>query len=401
MKISFLYLLGTIFLGAALPALGQGPLKPVVRGLNIASKVTSAAAVAETQAAFAVRAERFVLPGFDLRNAANLVTTLADSPHKQLLSSHTSYTQDNAQISRVLVDIYSRRTPLAPQVISQVHSLVKDSYLKKVINKQLSDNDYVGLLWDLSGFYSLPPNNHISFSTASGFSPTGNINLSKDVFIGTTLSFLNHHPHKVPLRLREMLKAPQIGAKYKGIVNTLLREPTPFSQQTTQGFSSVLSEIYTEYSQLLRQAYQSEEVQTTVSFYNKALNELENFAAAHERAPRWDGPMEERLLYNQLMIITRNNPFNQFTEALQPLQEIKDILAKYPVSTLSWEETLAQVELFIQRNGFFPRSYEATGGNTTEEELRLLDQIKYYTFRHPQLRKGLGELKVKYNLPLD
>ena len=372
-----------------MPALGQKSLGPVLNGLDIAGEVSTAV----------TRAERFVLPGFS-RTPANLAITLADSPYKQFLNSRASYLKNTSNAFYLLMALRAQaiswQNPPSPQIMSRLHTFVKDPYLKQSIDKKLANNNSAGAMQDLSEFYGLP----LTLQPGSLFNPMENVNFAEDVFVTTTLNFLNRNPHKVPWQLRKMLKVPQIGAKYKGIVNTILCEPTPFSPQTAQNFSTILRTVHSEYSQLLRQAYQSPEVQITISFYNQALNELEDFVAAHNRAPRWDGPIQERKLYNQLMVITRDNPYNQFTEALDPLQKIQRILIQYPANTLSWEETLEKVELFIQKNGFFPRSYEATGGNTTEEELQLLDQVKYHTFHHPQLRNNLNALKAKYHLPL-
>lgn len=344
---------------------------------------------------------RFILPAFDGTNPANLAITLADSPHKQLLNSHTSYVQNNTQVFRALTSLRNRivlpQNIQPPEMINQLRPLVKDTYLMKIVDQNLSKGNYAGALWDLTDFYGLLG---APWPSDYGFGITKNTHFTEDVFVDTTLDFLNRHPHKVPLRLREMLKNPQVGLKFKGSVQEFLRQPTPFSKESSQAFSSLLRAIYSDYSQLLTQAYQSPEVRITISYYNQALHELEKFVDVHQRAPRWDGPVEEKQLYNRLMIITRDNPFNRFTEALYPLQEIKNILAKYPVSTLSWEETTARLETFIEQHGFYPRSYGATNGNTTEEELRLLDQVHFYTYHHPQLENEIEQLKIKHHLPL-
>lgn len=395
------YLLMTACLWMSLPSWGQAPLEGAATGLNILNKVTSATRGAMVTA----RSERFILPGFDLTNPANLAVTLGNGPHKKLLNSHTSYTQYDFQALQSLREIHSFATDPhmgkgAPYLIHQLKNFVKEPYLMRVMKEDLSHHQYDLAMRDLADFYGLS----VEFIPRSSGYFAGypwNMTSDEDIFVFTTIDFLNRHPHKVPLRLREMLKTPEIGSQYKGIINAYLRQPMPFSQECIPGLISTLREIYGKYDTSLKQAHQSQEVRITRSYYNQVLTDLEDFVAVHHRAPRWDGPMEERHLYNQLTVITHENFFNLFTEALHPLQQIKDILAQYPTVLFSWQSTIERIEAFIQKNGFYPRSYAATNGHTTEEELQLLDHVRHHTNLNPLLYQDIENLKAKYNLPLE
>ncbi|MBR4682967.1 MAG: hypothetical protein IKP06_06690 [Elusimicrobiaceae bacterium] len=402
MKKPFLYTFFFIFLLTPLVAFGQpktleGMGKAATSTDRITSKVT--AGVNAGTAAGACNTQRFILPEFHLASPSNLATTLRDSPYKELLNSHTHYTQHNAQAWQALKEIhtfaFSPRTEKgSPYLIGKLKAFVKDPYFMQVMEQNLSAQRYETAMRDLSNFYGLSaefiPQN-LNFPQAT---------TPEQAFVNTTLDFLDQHPHKVSLQLREVLKNPQVRPFKKGI-NTYIHHSSTLTPQDRENFTDMLHEIYRIHVQSLKQAYQSTDVCVTVSFYNKALSELEDFVKAHNRRPRWDGPLEERQLYNQLMIITHENPFNLFAEALFPLQEINRILAQYPSIMLSWESTLERIEAFIQQNGFYPRSYEKTGGNTTEEELWLLDHVKHHLHANPLLYPRLEQLKIKYNLPLE
>ena len=390
----------TVFLSVCVPvvAAGQTPIKAVAAMPHLAPKVTSAVA----KSMVTTQTERFILPAFDVKNTANLAVTLGNSPHKKLLNSHTSYTQYDTRALQSLREIHSFATaPRAGKgpayLIRGLQSFVKDPYLMQVMEKNLSTQNYELALRDLAGFYGLTAR-FIPPSAGYFAEPPWEAMSPEDIFVFTTVDFLNRHPHKVPLHLREMLKTPQIGSQYKNIIQTYLHQPTPFSADCTPGLIATLREIYGKYTLSLNQAYQSPEIRITRSYYNQLLSDLEDFVAAHRRAPRWDGPAEEKTLYNQLAIITHGNPFNLFTEALSPLQQINDMLSQYPAVTRSWEETLQRIEEFVQQHGFYPRSYQASNGNTTEEELELLEHVKHYTNQNRLLYQDIDQLKAKYNL---
>ena len=248
---------------------------------------------------------------------------------------------------------------------------------------------------DLANFYGLstPLTPSLSRSAATG-TP------GEDVFVNTVLDYIGQHPHKVSLPLREVLKDPQV-APFKATVENFIHRSDGLTAPHKQYFANTLRDIYRIHNHALNQAYQAPEVEITVSYYNKALTELQDFVIKNHRSPRWDGPTEERHLYNQLTVITHANPFNLFVESLQPLHEIKTILQKYPAITMTWEETLQHVEAFIQQRGFYPRSYSRNHGNTTEEELKLLDHVNYYTAQSSIHRQPIEQLKEKYHVSSD
>lgn len=367
-----------------------------VSAADFAPKITEAARLATTGAV--TQTERFILPGFDLSNPRNLTSTLGNSHHKELLCTHTTYNKNNDQAAELLRQIQAKA--LFPHVktsnkplLDQLRTFVKDPYLLSSLETSLSGNNYTSAMRDLANFYGLdsPLTPHLSRLSATA-TP------GENVFVNTVLDYITQHPHKVSLPLREVLKDPKV-APFKVIVENFIHRSDALTKQNKQYFAELLRDIYRIHNHALNQAYQSPEVKITVSYYNKALTELQDFVIKNRRSPRWDGPSAEKHLYNQLTVITHTNPFNLFVEALQPLHEIKSILQKYPAVTMTWEETLQQVEAFIQKHGFYPRSFDKTNGQTTEKELKLLDHVNHYVSQNPLRIQTIQELRAKYNLP--
>ena len=121
------------------PLVINGQTLPIQAGRKIATvsaadltpKITEAARA--SAAVPAIKTERFILPSFDLSNAKNLASTLGNSRHKELLSTHTAYNKNNNQAMELLRKIQEKA--LSPQLnasnkalLDQLHTFVEDPY---------------------------------------------------------------------------------------------------------------------------------------------------------------------------------------------------------------------------------------------------------------------------------
>lgn len=335
----------------------------------------------------------------DLASPSHLCTIVTSTPAKQLLNLHTAYSQGQPQALQAIRQIQHYGTlrlgeEKKGEMLEQFESFVNDPYLKKFLYQDVINEDYAALLQDLADYYNLTTEFIASLDPAR--IRTEN---PEDVFVETTLNYLKRHPHKVTVQLREILKNPEVGPRFKNSINWIISRPPHFLEQHEENFVFWLRSAYREHARSLTSACQAQEVRITTGFYKQALEELTAFENTHHRVPRWDGPMDERRLYNQLFVIMSDNQSNFFTEVTESIQAIQRILDAYPVITQSWEETFAQLEQFVKQHGFYPRSYDKTNGNTTEEELRLRDHIHYYTFKNPLRFHDIERLGEKYNFP--
>ena len=375
-------------------AVGQKlPVPP--RGVKTVTQVPSVSASRITSR---VKQARIVRP-LPWQEPLLLSPVLRSSDAKKLLNTHTRYTQGAAKAQQILQNLKSHNIPTLPeeeqeQLLTQLSSFVADPALSGFLRQNIQAGNYAAVRQDLADYYNLTLDFIPAFELRANPAST-----HRNIFVYTTLDYLKRHPHKATVGLREILRNPNVSSQDKTFINDLLRKPPQLLAEQESAFTQTLHDIYNQHILSLANAYAAAEVQITVAYYQTLLQELTRFTEAHQRAPRWDGPMDERTLYNRLAVIVKDNPFNLFEEAAQPLQAIRTLLEAYPAATLSWPETLQQLETFIQQHGFYPRSFSGSNGQTTEEELKLLDNVGYYLGKHPALSNDIRQLKEKYGLP--
>ena len=390
---SLLFVLSYALL-APVPSAGQG-LSKIPRGVKALGNTPATTIKVTNQALTGKNA----VP-VDIYNPAHLSTTVSRSVAKHILNQHTTYIQGKPHALQAIRDIQKYGTLHLEEdkqfeILEQLESFINDPYLKEFVWQNMINEDYAAMLQDLADYYNLTT----EFITTLD---PGQLRTEKpeDVFIQTTLNYLKRHPHKPTVQLREILKNPEVGPRFKQPINWIISHPPEFLEEKEQTMIFWLRSAYREHARSLAKAHNAREVQITAGFYKQALQELTTFANTHHRAPRWDGPMPERRLYNQLLVIMNDNQANFFTEVNQSVQGIQKILDTYPVITLSEQETLVQLEQFMKEHGFYPRSYDKTKGHTTEEELILRDHIRYYSFRNSELFNQIEDLGKKYHISL-
>ena len=276
-------------------------------------------------------------------------------------------------------------------LLDKISGFVVNHSLQNYLLDSMVNKNYMQFLRDLSNYYSLS----VKFMTSYELRFISSQDV-KEVFAQTALDYMKAHPHKMNLKLREIMKSPFVNENLKSTLRSFiaLRQVLP---QHESGFLTVLREAYKQYSNGLAAARTQEDVTQTVAIYQKTLKELEAFVKRYNRSPRWNAQLPERRLYNKLLLLITHNQANQFKQVAPYITQIQQILTQYPRIRFTAEETMSKLQAFIAKNHRLPRSMgeSPAGVHIPEAELDLYEATFYWERMDKKFASELFDIKRK------
>ena len=356
------------------------------RMVQIGNTVTQVSAV--TSAAISADVSRAMTQGARFNFSSSL------TPAKKLLNLNTQYWQERMQAAELLSSLRSIQTPVTEQerlkLTTEIEKTAHNQSLKEFLHTAVLDQNYPLALREIADYYGLSAE-FINTLELRFVQPSN----AREVFVYTTLDYIQRHPHKISLQLREILKNPGIDQEL--IARIKLYVNSPFIDAAHElRFTALLRAAYDQHVEILTATRNSQEIQDVIIMYKDLLQRLRGFLAQYERAPRWNGLPAERELYNDILILMGNNRFNMFREVTPTIEIIQDLLDANPPQYYSKVETLDLLEGFYLRHGFAPRTAQEAE-DVTEEELLLGASIFHWMIEDSHFASSIEDLRRKYS----
>lgn len=328
-----------------------------------------------------------------------LGTAMALSKNKEILNYATALEKERFQARRLadtLKDFQTLNlnTLKEEDLKAKISETIINSSLKNFLMGSIAEKNYLQFMRDLSNYYSLSVDFMSSYELRF-ISPQD----VREIFAQTALEYMKAHPHKVNLKLREILKSPFVSDTLKASLRSFVSLPK-IQPQHESGFLTVLREAHKQYTAGLSYVRSQEDITETIAVYQEAAAELEAFTSLHHRAPRWNASLPERRLYNKLLVLIMHNQANQFKQVTVYVTKMQRLLTQYPRINNTAEETLEKLQDFIEEHGFFPRTVEAgsEGEQIPEEELALYESIMFWETTDNNFQRTVSALQKKFGL---
>ena len=326
-----------------------------------------------------VRAENLT-PLALFNEGAIYATVMPETAAKTVLNYKTTYDIERNLAKKVLgtsqkLDLLS--DPNASELLLSEIITIRNASLQNFLFNSLAEKDYELFLQDLSDYYSIP----VEFVTTLELRFISPKN-PEEVFANSVVNYMTRHPHKMNLKLREIMKNPLLDGELLGDrpLKEVLHEyiSRPLTVQRQEEFSVFLKEAYKKHTKSLTLA--RKEAEATVAIYKDLLIRLQDFVARHGRVPAWSrGEEQERRLYNRLSIIMNHSTFNNFSAVLPYKQQIQAILEAYPKKYISLDETTDRLIAYVEQHGKMPKYPQDETQLTYAEDLFLESVYYWYT----------------------
>ena len=315
------------------------------------------------------------------------------TPAKKLLNLNTQYWQERTQAATLLSNLKAIQAPLTGQqelkLATEIEKTAHNKSLKEFLHAAVMEKNYPLALREVADYYGLSTE-FINSLELRFVHPSD----AREVFVHTTLDYIQRHPHKVSLQLREILKNPAMDPQLVALIKMYVNLPSIGRAQEMR-FTTLLRAAYDQHVEILTATRNSQEIQETIAIYKDLLQRLRGFLAQYDRTPRWNGLPAERELYNDILILMGNNRFNMFREVTPTIEIIQDLLDANPPQYYSKEETLELLEGFYVRHGFAPRTAQEAE-DVTEEELFLGNSIFHWMIEDSHFAGAIEDMHRKY-----
>ncbi len=309
----------------------------------------------------------------------NMGYIMPSSISKSFLNGIEPFARERAAANELYAEMEKNQTlNLTPGQFAALNNrIIRDivnKSLKKYLTGSLTEKSYQQFMRDLANYYSLSVKYLTSYELR-----LINPDDAEEIFCQTALEYMKDHPHKINLKLREIMKSPFVTQEVKVILNHFIAQKEILPQHEN-ALLTVLRKAYQEHSNGMAAALSSQEITATVQTYRSILEDLQRFVQQHNRSPRWNAPKEEQKLYNALLIMIHANAVNHFQAVNPYIEQIQQLLKAYPRIHLSKAETLEKLEDFYMINNRLPRVITEVPEGTVipEAELELYESMLHW-----------------------
>ncbi len=268
-------------------------------------------------------------------------------------------------------------TELTPELQSSLQAQIDQlpqQPIREVLTSSLQKGDLQSIIRDINDYYAL--DHSVAFSS---------------------YEYLVRHPQQPTLGIIRLLTNPLVDPALQETVRGLVykKELTPEEQQMLR---TKTQQIQAEYFKCLEQAKRSDGLQFRLAFYRKTIEDLQTFINKHGRRPDWNTrDNEEFRLYRSIELIFaykgRNSSIPDLQEVHKQLQELWE--AHTPVYWTR-EQTLEELEKFIQRTGlWYPRNYRSNP-DISDEEATLWTQLMYWRTQDYTVSGEVSAIQYRY-----
>ena len=340
------------------------------------------------------------LPPFDEHNFLYFIGKAMDvTKTKEMLNYSTLLEEERTQ-ARHLANLLKNYQTLNLDEIrenelwDELDSFVVNKSLRRFLANSVENRNYIQFMRDLSNYYSLSLEFMASYELR--FIASQDV---REVFARTALEYMKVHPHKMNLKLREIMKSPYVDENVKSTLRSFIALEQILPQHES-GFLTVLRAAHKQHTAGLAEARSQADIVTTVEAYKELAADLEEFVTKYQRSPRWNSPLPERRLYNRLLMLIAYNQANQFKQVLPYINKIITLLGKYPNIGMTAHETLEKVRAFTKANGHLPRQMSEIkeGEVVSDEELHLYESMMYWSTVNKDFAKQLAVLHATAHL---
>ncbi len=294
---------------------------------------------------------------------------IRDNPTKEQLRRAITYQQEYNRAYEALAHMrYYQIKGQTPSEFLDTHKDWSDFMINKSLNryvaKAIEADNYDKVFQELSEYYGLEQGK----SYFSIFMPS-------DLFAASAVNYMTHHPHKINLRLREVLESPYTRS-YQGLIDLYTRKNF-LTEQDKQYLYSVCKRAYKQYVGQLRLDEQGGCVTFPLKIYEENIQALKVFIEQTGRFPRVNaGPQESRLA-TTTNILLENIPVNRFMTLERTIRELEKLRSDYPTVIWTQEVFLEEYKKFVTKYPelFYPRKWEA-------EDYSEWDAILYDSYQH-------------------
>ena len=278
-------------------------------------------------------------------------------------------------------------------ILDKMNSFIINNSLRKYLLDSMTNRNYMQFMRDLANYYSLS----VKFMTSYEFRFISQQDV-REIFAQTALDYIKTHPHKMNLKMREIMKSPFVSEDVKSTLRSFVRLKQILPQHES-GFLTVLREAHKQHTAGLAAARSQEEITQTVEIYRSTLKELEEFIKRYNRSPRWNAPLPERRLYNKLLLLTVHNQANYFKQVIPYMQQMNQLLKQYPRVRWTAAETMQKLNAFIKKYHHFPRVITTLSEDRSilPEELELYETVSYWETMDKSFACELADLRRELN----
>lgn len=331
--------------------------------------------------------------------ARRLSTAMALSKNKKVLNYAAALEQERTQARRLAATLkdfqtLNLSTLKEEELKKKISEVIVNNSLQRFLLGSIAEKNYTQFMRDLSNYYSLSVEFMASYELR--FIAPQDV---REIFAQTALEYMKAHPHKVNLKLREILKSPFVSDTVKASLRSFVAL-AQIQPQHESAFLTVLREAHKQYTAGLANARSQEDIAQTIAVYKEATAELEAFTSRYHRSPRWNAPMPERRLYNKLLILIMHNQANQFRQVTNYVTKMQRLLTQYPRINKTADETLVALHDFIEANGFFPRAVSSVPPEVEipEAELDLYESVMFWETTDNNFQQAVRTLEKKFSL---
>lgn len=379
-----------IFIFVFLPLISNA--QPLTKAVKPLVKSAQKGATSLTKFPPVVRVEN--LPPLALFNEGTIyATVMPETAAKKVLNYKTTYDIERNLAKKVLgtsQNLNLLSDPNASDLLLSEIVTIRNASLQNFLFNSLAEKDYELFLQDLSDYYSIP----VEFVTTLELRFISPKN-PEVVFANSVVNYMTRHPHKMNLKLREIMKNPLLDGELLGdrplkeVLHEYISRPLTVERQAE--FSVFLKEAYKKHTKSLTLA--RKEAEATVAIYQDLLLRLQDFVARHGRVPAWShGDEQERRLYNRLSVIMEHSTFNNFANVLPYKQQIQAILDTYPKKYISLDETTERLIAYVEQHGKVP-TFPKDENQLTYAEGLFLESVYYWYTNSNDFRSFFCYLK--------
>lgn len=324
----------------------------------------------------------------------NLGITMDLGLEKKILNYAFSIEQERADARRLVNLLHSYQTLnlntlQEDALLDKISETIVNHSLQEYLLNSMASKNYMQMIRELANYYSLS----VKFMTSYELRFIAAQDV-REVFAQTALSYMKDHPHKMNVKLREIMKSPAVNDEIKSALRGFVAVNRILPQHETR-LLTVLREAYKQHAAGVAAARSHENISKTVAMYHDTLKELRQFVKRYNRSPRWNAPLKERRLYNRLLMLITHNQANHFKLAAPYIAQIQKLLEQYPHIRMTAPQTQHNLRAFALKYNRLPRLItEIPAGETAApQELELFESMIYWQMNDKSFAQEFTRLK--------
>ncbi len=249
---------------------------------------------------------------------------------------------------------------------------IVNNSLNRYVQAAVKAEDYEAVRKELTEYYGLRGSGNHSF-----------IDLPADLFVSSAIGYMVRHPHKINLRLREVLKSSMIDAELKANITSFIGKDR-LSLEDQQQLEKLLKSAYDQYRTNLFNATQEPEIQQIYQTYTEVVAALTHFTAQMGRFPRIVGNPDEHTLAVKVDLLLKQSHLYQFEPIRSEIKHLQLLRELYPVEILPFDLFVEKFRAYVKETNRTTPVYPTMENFASPEDNILYDSYEYYQKQDPE-----------------